>query len=60
MAWAEREGIYKEIQRKLMEDAVWIPLFAKDSIIAMQKGTEGFEVSPIDAHIYVYTNIVRE
>ena len=60
LAWAEREGIYKEIQHKIMEDAVWIPLFAKDSIIAMQKGTEGFEVSPIDAHIYVYTNIVRE
>lgn len=60
LAWEERLPIYQEIQRKLMEDAVWIPLFAKDTIIAMQKGTEGFEISPIDANVFVYTNVNRE
>lgn len=59
MKWEEREPIYKEIQKKVMEDAVWIPLFAKETVIAMNKDLEGIEISPIDSHIYVYGYISK-
>lgn len=55
----ERIGIYGEIQQIIMEDAVWIPLFARETVIAMNKNLEGMVVSPTDAHIYVYS-YVRE
>ncbi|MBR4879459.1 MAG: glutathione ABC transporter substrate-binding protein [Clostridia bacterium] len=53
----ERIEIYKEIQRITMEDAVWIPLFAKETVIAMNKNLEGMIISPTDSHIYVYSYV---
>ena len=53
----ERLGIYKEIQRIVMEDAVWIPLFARETVIAMNKNLEGMLISPTDSHIYVYSYV---
>ena len=53
----DRLGIYKEIQRIVMEDAVWIPLFARETIIAMNKNLEGMLISPTDSHIYVYSYV---
>ena len=53
----ERLEIYKEIQRIVMEDAVWIPLFARETVIATNKNLEGMVVSPTDAHIYVYSYV---
>ena len=52
--WEEREPMYKEIQRMGMEDAVFIPIFAKDTVVAMNKNLKGIKVSPTDSHIYVY------
>ena len=52
--WEEREPMYKEIQRIGMEDAVFIPIFAKDTVVAMNKNLKGIKVSPTDSHIYVY------
>ena len=40
-----------------MEDAVWIPLFAKETVIAMNKNLEGMVISPTDSHIYVYSYV---
>ena len=53
----DRLGIYKEIQRIVMEDAVWIPLFARETVIAMNKNLEGMLISPTDSHIYVYSYV---
>lgn len=53
----DRLDIYKEIQRIVMEDAVWIPLFARETVIAMNKNLEGMLISPTDSHIYVYSYV---
>lgn len=53
----ERIAIYKEIQRIVMEDAVWIPLFVRENIIATNKNLKGMIVSPTEAHIYVYSYV---
>lgn len=54
ISWEEREPIYKEIQKIGMEDAIFIPLFAKDTVISMNKNLKGIKISPTDSHIYVY------
>ncbi len=52
--WEKREPMYKEIQRMVMEDAVMIPIYSKDTVVAMNKNLKGITVSPVDSHIYVY------
>ena len=59
IAWEEREPVYKEIQRMVMEDAVWIPLFIKEIVVGMRNGLEGVKISPTDAHIYPYAYVVE-
>lgn len=53
----ERDAIYKEIQRIVMEDAVWIPLFVRENVIATNKNLKGLIISPTEAHIYVYSYV---
>ena len=52
--WEDREPLYKEIQRIAMEDAVIIPLYVKETVVAMNKNLKGIRVSPVENHIYVY------
>lgn len=53
----KRIPIYEEIQRKVMEDAVWIPLFSKETVIAMRNGLEGILISPTESHWYIYASV---
>ena len=54
IAWEEREPIYKQIQRQLMEDCVFIPIFSKETVVALDKNLKGIQISPTDSHVYVY------
>lgn len=48
--WAKREPMYKELQKKVMEQAVWIPIYQKQIVVGMNKNLEGVELMPIEAY----------
>ena len=53
----KRIPIYEKIQTQVMQDAVWIPLFSKETVIAMRNGLEGVRISPTESHLYVYASV---
>lgn len=55
----DREPIYKEIQELVMEDAVFIPLYSKQCIVAMRQNLEGIRVSPTGSHLYQYAYVAE-
>ena len=57
--WNKREAMYKELQVKIMDEPVWIPLFAKTGIIGMNKGLEGVVFEPITEFTYVNAYVVE-
>ena len=57
--WNKREAMYKDLQKRIMADPVWIPLFAKTGIIGMNKGMEGVELEPITEFTYVNSYVVE-
>lgn len=58
--WAKREPMYKQLQEMVMEDPVWIPLFVKKSVIAMNKNLEGVELEPIDTYRFHNSYVVEK
>lgn len=55
--WNKREPMYKQFQRLVMEDAVWVPLYQTKQIIGMVKGYEGgiiSELTPFHDHTNAY------
>lgn len=55
----DREPIYKEIQRLVMDDMVFIPLYSKQCIVAMAKELEGIRINPAGSHMYCYAYVVE-
>ena len=37
-----------------MEDCVFIPIFSKETVVALDKNLKGIQISPTDSHVYVY------
>ena len=52
----KRIALYYELQQIISDDAVWLPLFAKDTFAITTSKAEGLELSMIEAHIV--TNMV--
>ena len=44
----------------IMDEPVWIPLFAKTVVIAMNKNLEGVELEPIDDYDFTNAYVVEE
>ncbi|MBQ6934068.1 MAG: hypothetical protein IJN37_06740 [Clostridia bacterium] len=53
----DREPIYREIQRLVMDDMVFMPLYSKQCIVAMAKGLEGIRINPAGSHMYCYAYV---
>ena len=53
----DREPIYKEIQRLVMDDMVFMPLYSKQCIVAMAKNLEGIRINPAGSHMYCYAYV---
>ena len=50
--WTKREEMYKQLQQMIMDEPVWVPLFAKTAIVGMNKGLEGVVFEPITEFTY--------
>ena len=53
----DREPIYRDIQKLVMEDMVFMPLYSKQCIVAMAKGLEGIRINPAGSHMYCYAYV---
>ena len=53
----DREPIYREIQRLVMDDMVFMPLYSKQCIVAMNKNLEGIRINPAGSHMYCYATV---
>ena len=58
--WTKREEMYKQLQQMIMDEPVWIPLFAKTVVIAMNKNLEGVELEPIDNYDFTNAYVVEK
>ncbi|KRT35172.1 ABC transporter substrate-binding protein [Acetomicrobium hydrogeniformans] len=44
--WEERAEKYKEVQRYLIEQAVWCPIYIPDMMLAVRKEVKNFKIHP--------------
>lgn len=49
----KRLAMYKELQKEIMTDLPWIPLFIKTVIVGMDKNLQGVELEPITSYSYI-------
>ncbi|MBE6987789.1 MAG: hypothetical protein E7432_03310 [Ruminococcaceae bacterium] len=53
----DREPIYRDIQKLVMEDMVFMPLYSKQCIVAMAQNLEGIRINPAGSHMYCYAYV---
>ncbi|MBR4878779.1 MAG: hypothetical protein IKU13_02980, partial [Clostridia bacterium] len=53
----DREPIYRDIQKLVMEDMVFMPLYSKQCIVAMNAKMEGIRINPAGSHMYCYATV---
>ena len=53
----DRKPIYEEIQRLVMDDLCFLPLYSKQCIVAMNKNLEGVRINPAGSHMYCYAYV---
>lgn len=46
----KRLKLYGDIQQILSDDAVAVPLYSSNEVVAMRKGLQGFTLQPVSAH----------
>ena len=54
--WEKREPIYKQLQKKLMEESCWIPLLQQTYVAGMNAGVDGVVMYPTGTRYF--TNMV--